>query len=77
MPWISRNGVVLEYPHNLAASAVLVGRDDVNEVVAATRKIFDEAVRLDRQGRDLLDELARLRQENVFLVQALGEAIAD
>lgn len=71
--WTSINGTQLEYPFKLAADAVKVGREDVSEIVAETRRIFNEACRLDRQVRELRASTLQLRQENDFLKRLVNE----
>ncbi len=73
MSWKTVNGTTIEYPFAIAAAAVRLGRDDVNEIVAATRRIHDQARRLDMQVRDLQAENLRLRHENEFMLRLLNE----
>ena len=73
MSWETVNGKRLDYPMAIAARAVKCGDDDIKELVAATRHIFDEATRLDRQVRDLQAENQRLRHENAFMLRLLSE----
>ncbi len=77
MGWETVNGADLEYPFALAAQAVKTGREDVCEVVARTRRIYDEAQRLNRQVTELRAENLRLRHENEFMLRLIGEGEND
>ena len=73
MPWTNERGTTLEYPFALAAKAARSGNEDAIAVIEATRRIFDEAMRLDALVRELKAENQRLRHENEFMLRLLAD----
>jgi regulator of replication initiation timing len=59
--------------HARLASEKKPTRDDVLDVLDNTKKIYEEALRLDNRVRALIQENLRLKYENEFMIRVLNE----
>ena len=77
MPWTPITGSTLEYPFALhakiARSNGKASRDDVLDVLEQTKRIHNEAVKMDVMIRELQAENLRLKHENEFMLKLISE----